>query len=170
MTLRMLSVGLATPFLLLLAVACAAEPLPKSAKPMTSGEVRALHADRTARGGVDSCTDGDTALVKWFADGRVRGISSVPSRGLDHIWWGKWWVAGSSMCMRITKQYFRNGRQASEFRCWNFYKSGSGVYAIMSSCPTRTYGPNDYFRFHRLSRGDLTAPTYEQLNKKYVRK
>ena len=146
-----------------------AEPLPKSAKPLSASEVRSLYADRTTRGGVDSCTDGDTALVKWFADGRVRGISSVSPHGLDHIWWGKWWTKASSMCMKITKHYVRSDKQKSEYRCWDFYKTDNGVYTIMSSCPTRRYGANDYWKFGKLSKGDLTAATYDKLYQKYVK-
>jgi hypothetical protein len=119
---------------------------------------------------VDSCTEGDTALVKWFADGRVRGISSVSPQGLDHIWWGKWWVKGNSMCMKVTKHYVRSGKKSSEYRCWDFHKASGATYAIMSSCPTRRYGANDYWKFGKLSKGDLTASTYDILYRKYVGK
>ncbi len=145
-----------------------AEPLPKNAKPLSSSEVRAIFADRTSRGGADSCTEGDTALVKWFGDGRVRGISSVAPHGLDHIWWGKWWVKGNSMCMKVTKHYVRNGKKGSEYRCWDFHRANGATYAIMSSCPTRRYGANDYWKFGKLSRGDVTASTYDKLYQKYV--
>lgn len=147
-----------------------AETLPKNAKPLSSSEVRALYANRTARGGVDSCTDGDTALATWFSDGRVRGISSVPPHGLDHLWWGRWWVKGNSMCMKVQRYYIRTKKFSPEYRCWDFHKTGGDVYAFMSSCPTRKYGPNDYWKFGRLSKGDLTAPTYDKLYQKYLGK
>ena len=148
----------------------AAGPLPKNAKPLSSAEVRSLFANHTKKGGPDSCTDRDTSIVKWFSDGRMRGISTVPAHGLDSIFWGRWTVKGNRLCAKTTVHYIPTNKSKSEYRCFDYYLAGSDIYGFMSYCPTRAYGSNDYWRVTKPVSGDLTSPAFDKLYKKYVGK
>lgn len=154
----------------LLASSSIADTLPKNAKPLSGAEVRSLFANHTKKGGPDSCTDGDTSTVKWFSDGRMRGISTVPAHGLDSIWWGTWSVKGNKLCAKTTLRYVRTGKTKSEYRCFDYYRAGGDIYGFMSYCPTRAYGSNDYWKVSKPVSGDLTSPAYDQLYQKYVGK
>lgn len=157
-------------FGLLSASDVSAETLPKNAKPLSASEVSSLFSNRTKKAGPDSCTDGDTSLVKWYSDGRMRGISTVPAHGIDSIFWGRWTVKGNRLCAKTTVHYISTNKSKSEYRCFDYFKAGRDIYGFMSFCPTRTYGSSDYWKVSKPVSGDLTSPAYDQLYKKYVGK
>lgn len=162
------SVMLAAIALMVFTSISAAETLPMNAKPLSALELRSLFANHTKKGGPDSCSDGDISVAKWYSDGRIRGISTVPAHGLDSLFWGRWTVKGNRLCAKTTVHYIQTNRSKSEYRCFDYYKAGSDIYGFMSYCSARTYGSNDYWKVSKPVSGDLTSPAFDQLYKKYV--
>jgi hypothetical protein len=127
-----------------------ADPLPKSATPMTSEAIRLMYSGNTA-----VWADSD---IYFAPDGSIKGILGKPAA--KNIIEGTWAIEGNTFCLYT----FRSKAQVSSCDCYLWWRDGKRAISLWS--PRSDGAPVDAANGYRLGEernlkvGDLVSARY----------
>ena len=136
--------------------AALADNLPKSAKPMSAGEVRAVYSGKSAVW--------DDARAFFAPDGGVIGYNSKEKVTFS----GSWSVSSNRNCMKVAWKSTKSADSGKSSDCWQWYKDGKKIWTLWS---TRYDGSkpkkDDYYQgeVKSLKAGDKVSKEYAKLTK-----
>ena len=142
-----------------LCTAAVADPLPKSAKPLSSSWIKKAYSGNSAVW--------EMSMVYFASDGTTTGVFGVPPKA---TFTGKWVVKGNKICMTNIPTNIKTKKvdERTYTDCWIYYADGKTILTSYYNDFAEGKGPNDDYydgELSNLKKGDKVSAKYAKLIK-----